>query len=190
LLVHHLKLQGDDWDNFLSRNVFVTSNPAEVPVVDKPMLEKPPITSSDRSILLSKEPYDRATIDEPMFEQQDVDPNIIESLEHEKDVCPNTVAKNDNKLSHKLSMMNLDLGSVNKRSRRLISRSLQNKTRSHVSLIKSIEVHESSDSKIEKFLEEEYRTYHKSIPNQTNDFLDNLSPCPKHNEKFPGIKLS
>jgi hypothetical protein len=42
--------------------------PAEVPVVDKPMLEKPPIPSSDRLILLSKETYDKAALDEPMFE--------------------------------------------------------------------------------------------------------------------------
>jgi hypothetical protein len=67
LLVHHLKLQGDDWDTFLSRNGFVTSNPVEVPMVDKPMLEKTPVPSSDRPIFLSKEPCDRATLDEPMF---------------------------------------------------------------------------------------------------------------------------
>jgi hypothetical protein len=62
--------------------------------------------------------------------------------------------------------------------------------RAHVSSIKAIEVHESSDSEIEKFLEEEDPTYHKSIPNQTYDFVDNLPPCLKHNENFPGIKLS
>jgi hypothetical protein len=69
LLAHHLKLQGDDWDNFLSRNGFVTSNPAKVPMVDKPILEKPLIPSSDKSVLLSKEPYDRAALNEPMLEQ-------------------------------------------------------------------------------------------------------------------------
>ena len=69
LLVHHLKLQGDDWDTFLSHNGFVTSNPTKVPMVDKPMLEKPPIPFSDRPILLSKETCDRDTLDEPMLEQ-------------------------------------------------------------------------------------------------------------------------
>jgi hypothetical protein len=56
---------------------------------------------------------------------------------------------------------NPDLGFNNKRVGRLISRSLRNKTKAHVSSIKAIEVHESSDSEIEKFLEEEDPTYHK-----------------------------
>ena len=67
LLVHHLKLQGDDWDTFISQNGFVTSNPVEV---DKPMLEETPIPSIDRTISSSKEPCDRATLDEPMSKQQ------------------------------------------------------------------------------------------------------------------------
>jgi hypothetical protein len=69
LLVHHLKLQGDDWDTFLSRNGFVTPSPVEV---DKPMLEETPIPSIDKTISSSKEPCDRAVLDEPMSEQQDV----------------------------------------------------------------------------------------------------------------------
>jgi hypothetical protein len=97
-----------------------------------------------------------------MFEQQDADPRVIESPKHEKDVFPNTVAKNANKHSHKLSRKNLDVGFNNKRAGRLISRSLRNKTKAHVSSIKVIEVHESSDSKIEKFLEKEDPNYHKS----------------------------
>jgi hypothetical protein len=184
-----LKLQGDDWDTFLSRNGFVTSNPVEVPVVDKPMLEKTPIPSSNRSVLLSKEPCDRAALDEPMLDKQDVDHMLFESPKHEKDVFPNNVAKEANKFSHKLSSNNPDLGFNNKTTRRLISRSLRNKTKSHVSSIKVIGVHESSDSEIERFLEEEDPTYHKSIPNQTYDLIDNLPPFLKHNENFLGIKL-
>jgi hypothetical protein len=80
------------------------------------MLEKPPIPCTDRLVLFSKEPCDKATLDEPMFEQQDVDPRIIESPEHEKDVYPNTMAKNDKKHSHKLPRKNPDLGFVNKRA--------------------------------------------------------------------------
>jgi hypothetical protein len=97
-------------------------------------------------------------------EQQDVDPRVIESPEHEKYVFPNTIAKNTNKHSHKLSRKNPDIGFNNKRVGRLISRSLRNKTKSHVSSIKAIEVHESSDSEIENFLEEEDPNYHKSNP--------------------------
>jgi hypothetical protein len=47
LLFHHLKLQGDDWDTFLSQNGFDTSNPVEV---DKPMLEETLIPSIDKTV--------------------------------------------------------------------------------------------------------------------------------------------
>jgi hypothetical protein len=154
LLVHHLKLQGDDWDTFLTRNGFVTLNPVEMPVVDKPMLEKPPVPSSDRPVFLCKEPCDKAALDEPMFKQQDADPRVIKSPEREQYVFPNTIAKTVNRHSRKLSKNNSDIGFNNKRAGRLISRSLRNKTKSHVSSIKVIEVHESSDSEIEKFLAE------------------------------------
>jgi hypothetical protein len=86
LLVHHLKLQGDDWDTFLTRNGFVTLNPVEILVVDKLMLERPPVPSSDRPVFLCKEPCDKATLDEPMSEQQDADPRVIKSPEREQ-VC-------------------------------------------------------------------------------------------------------
>jgi hypothetical protein len=58
-----------------------------------------------------------------------------------------------------------------------------------MSLIKAIEVHDSSDSKIEKFLAKEDRIYLKPNLSQTYDFVDNLPPCLKNNEVFPGIKL-
>jgi hypothetical protein len=79
LLVHHLKLQGDDWDTFLSRNGFVTPSPVEF---DKPMLEETPIPSIDRTISSFKEPYDKAALDEPMSKQQDVDPIASEFHDH------------------------------------------------------------------------------------------------------------
>jgi hypothetical protein len=121
LLVHHLKLQGDDWDTFLSRNGFVTSSPVEV---DKPMLEETPIPSIDRTVSSSKEPCDRAVLDEPMSEQQDADPRVIEFHEHEQYVFPNTFAKTVNRPSRKLSKNDSDIGFKNKRAGRLISRSL------------------------------------------------------------------
>jgi hypothetical protein len=49
LISHHLKLLNDDWDAFVTRNGFVTINPVETPVVDKPMLEKSLFPSSDSS---------------------------------------------------------------------------------------------------------------------------------------------
>ena len=56
--------------------------------------------------------------------------------------------------------------------------------------IKAIEVHESSDSKIEKFLAKEDPSYLKPDLNKTYDFVDNLPPCLRNSEGFPGIKLS
>ena len=58
-----------------------------------------------------------------------------------------------------------------------------------MSSIKVIDVHQSSDSEIEKFLEKEDLSYLKPDLSQTYDFVDNLPPCLKHSEGFPGIKL-
>jgi hypothetical protein len=58
-----------------------------------------------------------------------------------------------------------------------------------MSSIKAIEVHESSDSEIEKFLAKEDPSYLKPDLSQTYDFVDNLPPCLKHSKGFPGIKL-
>ena len=124
LLVHHLKLQGNDWDTFLTCNGFIASNHVEMPVVDKPMLENPPAPLSDRPVFLCKEPCDKAALDEPMFKQQDADPRVIKSPEREKYVFPDTIAKTVNRHSYKLSKNNSDIGFNNKRDGRLISRSL------------------------------------------------------------------
>jgi hypothetical protein len=186
LLVHQLKLQGDDWDTFLIRNGFVTPSPVEV---DKPMLEETPIPSIDRTTSSSKEPCDRAVLDEPMPEQPDVEPTAFEFHDHEQYACPDTSAKNANRPSRKLSKNDSDVGFKNKRAGRLISRSLRNKSKSHMSSIKVIEVHESSDSEIEKFLAKEDPSYLKPDLSQAYDFVDNLPPCLKHSKGFPGIKL-
>jgi hypothetical protein len=122
LLVHHLKLQGDDWDTFLSRNGFDTLSPVEV---DKPMLEETPIPSIDIIVSSSKEPCDRATLDEPMYEQQDVDPRSYEFHDHEQYTYPNTFAKTANRPSCKLSKNDLDIGFKNKREGKLISRAYE-----------------------------------------------------------------
>ena len=58
-----------------------------------------------------------------------------------------------------------------------------------MSLIESIEIHESSDSEIEKFLADEDPNYAKSDLSQTFNYVNNLPPCLKHNKDFPGIKL-
>jgi hypothetical protein len=83
----------------------------------------------------------------------------------------------------------IDLGFKNKRAGRLISRKQRDKPNSHVSSIKTIEIHESSNSEIERFLAEEDPPYLKPGLDQAYNFIDNLPPCLKHNQGFPGIKF-
>jgi hypothetical protein len=62
LLVHHLKTLGDDWDGFIARNGFVTVNPVETPVMDKPMIEKPLKFSSGNPDFLYENPCERGIV--------------------------------------------------------------------------------------------------------------------------------
>jgi hypothetical protein len=55
--------------------------------------------------------------------------------------------------------------------------------------IESIEIHESSNSEIEKFLVEEDPNYSRSDLSQTFDYVNNLPPCLRNNKEFIGIKL-
>jgi hypothetical protein len=58
-----------------------------------------------------------------------------------------------------------------------------------VSLIKTIKIHESSDSEIERFLAEEDPSSLKIGLDQAYNFVDNFPPFLKHNQGFPGIKF-
>jgi hypothetical protein len=58
-----------------------------------------------------------------------------------------------------------------------------------VSLIKTIVIHESSVSEIERFLAEEDPPYLKLGLDQAYNFVDNLSPYLKHSQGFLGIKF-
>jgi hypothetical protein len=123
-----------------------------------------------------------------LCEQQDASSRIIKTPEHEQIVFPNPIAKTNNKHSRKQSKKNQEIGFCNKRHGRLISRSLRNKSKAHVNSIKSIEIHESYDSKIEIFLAEEDQNC--SEPDQPFDYVNNLPPCLKGGKGFTGIKLS
>jgi hypothetical protein len=57
------------------------------------------------------------------------------------------------------------------------------------SSINMIEVNESSDSEIEKFLAEEDPLSFEPHPDRPYNFVDNLPPCLKENPEFPGVKL-
>jgi hypothetical protein len=178
LLVHQLKLQNDDWNAFLTRNGFVNSNTVEV---DKPMIEETIVPA--RAVLSSTEACVTTTLSEPIPDQKDVEQS------HEQHTHPNASAKNANRPTCKPSKGDIDLGFKNKRAGRLISRKLRNKPNSHVSSIKMIEIHESSDSEIERFLAEEDPPSLKPGLDQAYNFVDNFPPCLKHSQGFPGIKF-
>jgi hypothetical protein len=52
-----------------------------------------------------------------------------------------------------------------------------------------IEISEGLDSKIERFLAEEYPYSYGLCPDRPYDYVTNLPPCLKENPDFPGIKL-
>ena len=81
------------------------------------------------------------------------------------------------------------LGFHNKRVGRLISRSLCNRSKAHVSSIDSIEIHEDSDSEIERFLAEEDPSCPEPDPDQPFEYVNNLPACLKDNKGFTGIKI-
>jgi hypothetical protein len=83
LLVHHLKTLGDDWDGFVARNGFVTVNPVETPVMDKPMIEKPLNFSIGNPDLLNENPCEEALSDQLLCGQQGISSEFIETPVHE-----------------------------------------------------------------------------------------------------------
>jgi hypothetical protein len=146
-------------------------------MVDKPMLEKPLELSSVRLDFLYENRHQRASPDQFVCEQHDVISRVIETLEHEQTGFPNPIAKTINKHSHKHAKKSQAmLGFHNKRVGHLISRSLCNRSKSHVSSIESIEIHENYDYEIEKFLAEEDPDYAQPDFNQDLDYVNNLPP--------------
>jgi hypothetical protein len=80
-----------------------------------------------------------------------IDPKVIQQVSQQI-THPNDCVKNIKKPTKKRFKSNIDINFKNKRVGRLISRRLRNKSNSHPSSINMIEVNESSDSKIERFL--------------------------------------
>ena len=58
-----------------------------------------------------------------------------------------------------------------------------------MSSIKMIDIHESSDSEIERFLAEEDPPSFEADPDQAYNFMDNFPPFLKHSQGFPCIKF-
>jgi hypothetical protein len=100
------------------------------------VIEKPLIPSSDRPNFLCENPCERATPDQYVCEKQDVSSKIIKIPEREQVVFRNLNIKSTSGNPFKQSKKNQAmLGFHNKRVGRLISRSLCNRTKSHVSSI-------------------------------------------------------
>jgi hypothetical protein len=126
-LVYELGLRRDSWDNFLSRNGFVMSNP---PQVDKPMVTESRPTPVPFNVLLPK-PKPEFPTNSPMV--------VTKQTEFAKPTT--TKAKTG-------------VNTSSKKNARLISRMERNKSNPPAKT-EPIVISEDSDSSIERFLAEE-----------------------------------
>jgi hypothetical protein len=163
IVVYELRLRGDCWADFLSRNVFEELDP---PQVDKPMITKTqPIPPVPYSVLLPKPLPDPPT-NFPMAVTKRAEVDKLATKQPKTKTCAN---------------------SKGKKNARLISRMVRNKPKPPVKS-KPIVVSEDSDSEVERFLADEY-PYSEGLCNKPSyDFVKNLPPCLRDNPDFPGIE--
>jgi hypothetical protein len=163
IVVYELRLRGDCWADFLSRNGFEGLDP---PQVDKPMITKTqPIPPVPYSVLLPKPLPDPPT-SSPMA--------VTKRAEVDKPATKKPKPKTG-------------ANSKGKKNARLISRMARNKPKPPVKL-EPIVVSEDSDSEVERFLADEY-PYSEGLCNKPPyDFVKNLPPCLRDNPDFPGIE--
>jgi hypothetical protein len=128
-MVYELGLRRDSWDNFLSRNGFVMSNP---PQVDKPMVTESKPTPVPYSVLLPKPKPESPT-------------NSSMAVTKQTEVAKPTTTKTRAKTG---------ANTRSKKNARLISRMERNKSKPPAKT-EPIVVSEDSDSSIERFLAEE-----------------------------------
>jgi hypothetical protein len=128
-LVYELGLRRDSWDNFLSRNGFVVSNP---PQVDKPMVTESKPTPVSYSFLLPK-PKPESPTHSSMA--------VTKQTEVARPTTTKTTAK-------------AGANTRSKRNARLISRMERNKSKPPAKT-EPIVIIEDSDLSIERFLAEE-----------------------------------
>jgi hypothetical protein len=138
IVVCHLGLHRDCWDDFLVRNNFVDSDP---PQVDKPVVNKdkaiPPIPYS----ILLPIPLPDSPFDLPHSVTKDVE--SVKTVERKPKAKPTTNAKG-------------------KKNARLISRMARNKPKPPVNP-DPIVLSEDSDSEIERFLASEYPYFRRPV---------------------------
>jgi hypothetical protein len=164
IVVYHLGLHGDCWNDFLARNDFEDSNP---PQVDKPVVtENKAIPPVPYSILLPK-PLPDSPIDLPHSVTKDVE--TVKPVGKKPKAKPTANAKG-------------------KKNARLISRMARNKPKPPVNL-NPIVLSEDSDSEVERFLASEYPYSEGLCAKPSYDFVSNLPPCLQNDPNYPGIKL-
>jgi hypothetical protein len=164
LVVCHLGLRRDCWNDFLKHNNFDESSP---PQVDKPVVSEtksvPPVPYS---ALLPK-PLPEPSVDLPN--------SVTEDVENVKPVAKKPKTKPN-------------ANSKGKKNARLISRMERNKPKAPVNP-DPIVLSEESDSKIERFLASEYPYSEGLCDKPAYDFVKNLPPCLRDDPNYPGIKM-
>jgi hypothetical protein len=164
IVVFHLGLHRDCWNDFLIRNSFVDLNP---PKVDKPMVrEDKDIPSVPYNILLPK-PLPDSPIDLPH--------SVTKDAETVKPMTKRPKAKPT-------------VNATGKNNARLISHMARNKPKPPVSL-DPIMLSEDSDSEVKHFLASEYPYSEGLWAKPSYDFMSNLPPCLQNDPDYPGIKL-
>jgi hypothetical protein len=164
IVVCHLGLRRDCWNDFLIRNNFEDSNP---PQVDKPVVSEgksaPPVPYN---VLLPK-PLPDSPIDLPN--------SVTKDVETVKPVAKRPKAKPT-------------VNSKGKKNARLISRMARNKPRPPVNPDPII-LSGDSDSEVERYLASEYPYSEGLCTKPSYDFVKNLPPCLQNDPNYPGIKM-
>jgi hypothetical protein len=164
LVVCHLGLHRDCWNDFIMCNNFEDSSP---PQVEKPVVsESKSVPPVPYSALLPK-PLPESPIDLPNFVTQDME-NV--------------------KPADKMPKAKPITNSKGKKNSRLISCMTRNKPKVPVNP-DPIMVSEDSDSEVERYLASEYPYSEGLCDKPSYDFVKNLSPCLQSDPTFPGIKM-
>lgn len=172
LIVHHLKLSGDCWQAFLSRNGFATPECAQIDkVVVTETLVVPTVSSP--TLLPPVKPSNFPNFDLP---------------DTMADPCDKDNTKAFKRLVRNKGKGDTGVNSKGKKNARWISRCARNKPK-QITDQKLIILSEDSDSEIECFVAEEYPYSHDLCSMEPYDYVSNLPLCLKNNPKFLGIKL-
>jgi hypothetical protein len=164
IVICHLSLQGDSWSNFVAWNGFEDSNPAQV---DKSAVSEVKVVPPLPYHILLPKPSTDPPIDLPHVVTKNVE--TVKPVSKKPKANPTANVKG-------------------KKNARLISQMAQNKPKPPVEP-NPIMLSEDSDSKVERFLANEYPYSQGLCAEPSYDFVSNLTPCLQDDPNYPGIKL-